>query len=922
MRYSGILVAILPVAVRGAIPLSEQRPLIARVDQPYSWSLSPLTFSDADTPYISLRNAPDWLIYDNATSTFRGRPSTKDVGVTTLYSLFPACGFLRNGPLALASMEIHNGLPLPDWVAFNNWTMTFDGVAPPENRPVALPILLHGSDRWGFRAINQQFELVVGARTHLLGIDGTSGLETVNVTGGVPFTHSIQTFGGLTIDGVQVVSANVSRVEVNVSSVPWVTFDNTTRTLAGLPPVSAIGYPPCILPVLITSDYNDTVATNLSIATFPSYFNTAFIQPLNVSSGSFLTFSTQPYFSHARSSLAVVVPRIIPRAAASWLSYNSANDTLSGLVPRSAYNEVNVTFYATDLETHAVSAVSMLLSIASNETLDPGAWDRPHGSNHGVQARTAIIATFSVLGGAVLLCCLLALCRRYCGPHDLEGDDENVNQWKSHDLAVHSTHWGLFSEKIMRSLGRSRSSSTTDGLDDAYKSSTSLEQPRPRIDPTGKTTKKVHFFRDLVTPPRRKLWAQSKELQSGNIRRSQISRPTPINDEGTLAQMSIAYTEGGSRSDIFASSGEPVADYFGLDNAIPSSAWSKAGRSMRGPGAPPLEGLAQVTSDRSSQTPSASDGSSLTSIPRRRSDFLPPRHQRVTMPDQVRGDTIDSIATSGSSNLDHADGAVIATAARQKIPTTISTPSVSRTATRASLESGISTVLNKHQSLPGSPGSVSVTGIRRPRLVHLNKEHRAPVVPNTELSITRKFSQKAVPKSLHNGHSTQTAGDIVSDQRLSLGLHYVTGLGGDEDDSESAVFYLTPSVGKAPSPTVGTCAPDGAGPSGTCPTSNPVLDKGESQTAGRLKAKRIPVGAPFVVSIEFETIPARGADLLIRQQDGRPAPGWINLDQRDVELWGVPLREHRGIHMLEIVECLESRQRVVARMNFEVVNWE
>ncbi|QRV88592.1 hypothetical protein RhiJN_16610 [Ceratobasidium sp. AG-Ba] len=292
------------------------------------------------------------------------------------------------------------------------------------------------------------------------------------------------------------------------------------------------------------------------------------------------------------------------------------------------------------------------------------------------------------------------------------------------------------------------------------------------------------------------------------------------------------------------------------------------------------------------------------------------------MPDRVHGDTIDSIATSGSSNLDHADSAVIATAARQKIPDTISTPSVSRIATRGSLESGISTVLNKHQSLPGSPGSVSVTGIRRPRLVQLNNEHRARVVPNTEVSTTRKIPQKDVFKSPRTGHPTQTTGDTVPDQRLSLGLHYVTGLGGDEDDSESAVFYLTPSVGKATSPTVGTCPPDEAGPSGTCPTSKPVLDKGETQAAGRLKAKRIPFGAPFVVSVEFETIPARGADLLVRQQDGRPAPGWINLDQRDVELWGVPLREHRGMHMLEIVECLESRQRVVARMNFEVVNWE
>ncbi|KAG9094629.1 hypothetical protein FRC06_010630 [Ceratobasidium sp. 370] len=814
---------------------------------------------------------------------------------------------------------LDNGLPLPDWVVFNNRTLTFDGVAPPENRAASLSITLHGSDRWGFGAISQQFDLVVGPRTHLLGIDGTGGLETVNVTGGAPFTHSIRTFGGLVIDGVQVVSANVSRVEVNVSSVPWATFDNTTRVLSGLPPISAIGQPPYVLPVSITSDYNETVATNLSIVAFPSYFTASRTPPLAVIPGAFLTFSTQDYFSHARSAPATIAPQFVPRAASSWLSYNNVNDTLNGLVPRTAtYDEVNVTFYATDLETHAVSAVSMLLSITPNDTSGPGTWGHSHGAGHSAQAKTAIIVTFSIIGGAVLLCCLLALCRHYCRVPEFEEDDENSSQWKGRDRESSSAHRVAFPGKLTRSMGSGRTSAGSSG--DSCNSPVPLAIPPAQVDlhPSlgPKTMKKVHFFQSLLTPSKRKLGDQGPGSHCGNIRRSQISRPTRINDADTLNQMLI--TGGGSRSD---ESGTPshlekrVIGGIGVAGNAPSIT-SKAGPVTWSSEALPLESSAQVTPDRSSQNPSVSDGSSLTSIPRRRSDFLPPRHQRMTLPDQVRGDGIDSLATSSSSgtvNMSHDEGAIISTAARQTIPPTISTASVPRSVVRSSTDSAASSALNKHQSLPGSPGSVSVTGIRRPRLVQLNSEHRVPTLPNGGASTTRNASQKAVVGS-SNRHIKESTEDTDPDQRLSLGIHYLSGLGGD--DSESAVFYLTPSVGKASPSMTGNSSPHGA--TGTRSPSGNALNNGKA----RQQLKKISIGAPFMIAVQFETIPARGAELVVRQQDGKPAPKWINLDQRDVELWGVPLKEHRGMHLLEIVENSGSGQRVVARMGLEVIGWE
>ncbi|KAG8714745.1 hypothetical protein FRC08_011504 [Ceratobasidium sp. 394] len=988
MRYGGALALLLPIVVRATIPLSKQHPLIARVDQPYSWSLSPLTFDDVDTVSISIRDAPDWLSYDNTTSTFRGRPTAEDIGITTvrvrnrlgtrdyfpLYVTdlpppivniplasqlvpgnpsissgftFPAPGVgvrvppkwsfsigfdgytftTSDGRNIFYDATLDNGLPLPDWVVFNNRTMTFDGVAPPENRATSLSIILHGCDRWGFGAISQKFDLVVGPRTHLLGIDGTGGLETVNVTGGTPFTHSIQTFGGLVIDGVQVVSANVSQVEVNVSSVPWITFDNTTRVLSGLLPISAIGQPPCVLPVSITSDYNDTISTNLSIVAFPSYFTSSRILPLAVTPGAFLTFSTQGYFSHARSAPVTIVPQFVPRAASSWLSYNNANNSLNGFVPRdAAYNEVNVTFYATDLETHAVSAMSVLLSIASNETSDPGTWSHSHGTNHSARAKTAIIVTFSIIGGAVLLSCLLALCRHYCRVREPEEDDESSSQWKGRDLASPSVHRVVFSEKIMRSMGSSRASAGSS--DDSFKAPVlpAISPGQADLHPSlrAKTMKKVHFFQSLLTPSKRKLGDQDSGSHCGNIRRSQISRPTPINDAGTLTQMLVAHTESGPRS---GESGTPshlekrVSGNIGVAGNTPRIT-SKAGPVMRGSGALPLESSAQVTPDRSSQTPSVSDGSSLTSIPRRRSDFLPPRHQRMALPEHVRGDGMDSLATSGSSgtvNMSHDEGAVISTAARQTVPAAISTTSVPRSVVRSSTDSAASSALSKHQSLPGSPGSVSITGIRRPRLVQLNSEHRVPTLPKGGASTVRNASQKAVVTGSINGHIKEDSTEETDpDQRLSLGIHYVSGLGGD--DSESAVFYLTPSVGKVPSPMTGNSSSYGA--VGTRSTSGNTLDKGKALVPNRQQLKKIPIGAPFTISVQFETIPARGAELAVRQQDGKPAPKWINLDQRDVELWGVPLKEHRGMHLLEIVENSGSGQRVVARMCLEVIEWE
>jgi axial budding pattern protein 2 len=357
-----------------------------------------------------------------------------------------------------------------------------------------------------------------------------------------------------------------------------------------------------------------------------------------VTPGAFLTLSTRDYFSLARSAPSAIVPQFAPRAASSWLSYDNFNDTLSGFVPRSTtYDEVNVTFYATDLETHAVSTVSMLLSISSNETSGPDVWGHSHGPNVSAQGKAAIIVVFSVIGGAILLCCLLALCRCYCGVREPRDDDESSSQCKGH-IPSPSAHHVLFSEKMTRSIGLSQTSATTDGSsEDGSKLPVSALIPSKQagVDsgPKGRTMKKVRFFQHLLTPSKRVLRDQRSGSQPGKIRRSQISRPTPISNEDMLAQLSIAHTESGSCSGGSETPGcleeQRVPSGLGVVDSDPSFGWPKAGPTMQGPEPLSLESSAQATPDRSSQVPSESDGSSLTSIPRRRSDFLPPRHRQM-----------------------------------------------------------------------------------------------------------------------------------------------------------------------------------------------------------------------------------------------------------------------------------------------------
>ena len=83
LYFLALLTAVVPVTSSVVVvqPLNNQLPLIARVNQPFSWAFSPLTFSSSDGALAyTTSSLPAWLSFDASTQTFHGIPSSNDEG--------------------------------------------------------------------------------------------------------------------------------------------------------------------------------------------------------------------------------------------------------------------------------------------------------------------------------------------------------------------------------------------------------------------------------------------------------------------------------------------------------------------------------------------------------------------------------------------------------------------------------------------------------------------------------------------------------------------------------------------------------------------------------------------------------------------------------------------------------------------------
>ncbi|KAF8817545.1 hypothetical protein BYT27DRAFT_7153250 [Phlegmacium glaucopus] len=229
LYFLALLTAVLSVTSSVVVvqPLDNQLPLIARVNQTFSWTFSPLTFSSSDGALgYTTSSLPAWLSFDASSQTFHGTPSPEDEGSPEITVTAHASGSS----------------------ASSKFTLCVTHYPPPT---LNIPI----SDQ--FNSQNPSISSV-----YFLGPN--SAIATTNPTLRVPHKWSFS----IGFEGNTFVSKNSLFYELrlaNGSDVPdYMVFNSKTITLDGVVPYGDKMAPPLTLPfVLYASDQEGYTASTL-----------------------------------------------------------------------------------------------------------------------------------------------------------------------------------------------------------------------------------------------------------------------------------------------------------------------------------------------------------------------------------------------------------------------------------------------------------------------------------------------------------------------------------------------------------------------------------------------------------------------------------------------------------------------------------
>jgi axial budding pattern protein 2 len=333
-----------------------------------------------------------------------------------------------------------DGTPLPEWLTFNTDTVTFDGVAPPEANlptPYTLSIDVHASDQEGYSADTVSFDLVVASHE----LYALSTLPTVNVTAESPFNFTVMAaadFTGILVDGQPLEPTNITGLSIDVSAYEdWLQYDEESRTLFGIPPTglsvtSATNRGP-VLPARLTTDFNQTLDTTISLAVVSSYFSASNLGVIDVDPGQQVHFNLAQFFSNkadtAQNHNDVNLSVTFFPDASHYLSFDPVSGELSGQIPsNSQIPKIVVTFVAYSRVTHSTSHATLSLVSPEKENQSQGLGT---ANSSGRQTTTLILSVvFGVIGGLLSLGAGLALFRRCARVRDsaLLGE-EGVFAW-------------------------------------------------------------------------------------------------------------------------------------------------------------------------------------------------------------------------------------------------------------------------------------------------------------------------------------------------------------------------------------------------------------------------------------------------------------------------------------------------------------
>ena len=707
-----------------------------------------------------------------------------------------------------------NGSSLPEWMVFSSKTITVNGVVPDEHSissPQTLSLALHASDQEGYTASSLPFDLVLAL--HELSLS-TPSLPTINVTALTPFNVSLSSpadFSGVLVDGKAIQLCDILNLAIDTSQYGgWLKYDNRSMMLTGDPPgdVYSSGQGPP-LPVVLTTTFNQSIETNVSLAFVPSYFSSPNLPPILGTEDGQVHFSLVRYFSNATAAeqrkevnLTVVFD---PSEASYFLNFDPGAAQLTGMIPANfSSTHVTVTFTAYSHITHSTSHTSLSISASPSNYKKSGFGSHPtnlstaarHRLVLGLGIAFAIIGSFCFLGG------ILSAIRHYARLQDTAlGGEEGRSAWSEQD----KKWYGIGAENGETGVGRRGPgygwTEHSPGVSEKSRHAMDIQNPfepstpvpgGPDYGDLGLGLQRVSGRSHLGpgSHPR----SPARKIQSPGVmsKREFITRI-----KETVRNVSDKYSRGlrGARKRPVI--GKPILSKPMLVDDLP---FNRGDVSVSGSPSNPFDDLdlrsypGSTIMTNLTNSPSSSTGETgERSIPRRRADFAPPRSPAlVHFEDGQHSRKLSAGSTvslgSNSSSRTHAAEAVVQIASRA-----------------TSVRSGRSASGMSHQSL--LPESPQVAGTR-PRLVPFTSATRVPVprlssppLPERSDGDTRSLvvgkrvaSQSArVWKNVSKEDQAMSDVKSGSEDELSMGLHYVSTLGADEH-----------TVGTNPSITVST----------------------------------------------------------------------------------------------------------------------
>lgn len=301
---------------------------------------------------------------------------------------------------------------LPDWLEFDNETVTFGGLAPSNTN--YFEIDLYGSDHYGYGDVKQTFTVVVG--THSFVLQGP--LPPINATAKDTVEYTIP-ISGLMLDAQRISSTNLtSVVAVIPSNASYLTYNPSSRTITGTLPAELPSTDDLYIPVTFTSIFNDTIVTNVTLSITPQLFSQSNLPSINITGGQYFSESLATYLTNTQASYSAAFD---PANASDWLNFDNSSKILAGTPPMNG-KDIRVNITAADASSNVVESatLTLLFNDAQAQLQKKGGGGLSNG------AKIALAVVFGILGGLLLLVLIMWLCRRYCHHEDNVDDDATL----------------------------------------------------------------------------------------------------------------------------------------------------------------------------------------------------------------------------------------------------------------------------------------------------------------------------------------------------------------------------------------------------------------------------------------------------------------------------------------------------------------